>query len=152
MKTGAFQEGCRNIACQIAEKRMFSRGWKGDIPKEIIDIFEDMLIGLFEKYFLQKGTYESLLVKQTNIRKIAAGLDVDFRILPAEAHIAAAIARKYEGLLWIEFCLRRMTGPNLGYFIGQVKMSNDQIKEMDGRIKEEVRMALGNKLDDLLSA
>jgi len=150
MKRGIFQKGCRNIACRVAENRMLSRGWEGKVPEEVIGVFEDILAELFESYILQECICRLLLKKHGKIRELAAGLEINFNMLPAEIRITRAIERSEAEQIGINTCLRSIMGSDTTYFIQQVKMSKHQMKKMEKRSRKEVRMMLGNKLDDLL--
>jgi len=151
MKKGVFQRECENIARQVAKKRMLSKGWKGEAPQEIVKVFEDILMSLFEDYFFHKRVYEALVGKEHEISNLATGLEIDLRMLSLETRIEKVIESYHERWLGIENCLHRVIGVDSGYFIQQVKMSKYQLKEIDKRVSEEVRMILGNRLDDLLS-
>lgn len=140
----------QNIARQVAKDRATQKGLKGEVPQEIVKVFEDILESFFKDYLFWKRVSEVLSGKENKVREIAAGLEIDFRMLSVATRIAGAKEESQTRAWTIEYCLSLVIGPNSKYFTQQVKKSGWQPKELDAHAEEEVKMQLGNRLYDLL--
>lgn len=140
-----------NIAQKVVNDRVTQKGRKGEVSREVVKVFEDILEDLFERYLFWKRLGEVFSRKESEMRRMSMGLEIDFRTLPVAARIARAREENQIRKWTIEGCLFSIIGLDSKYFTQQVEKSGWQPEEMDKRAEEEVRMRIGSRLYELLS-